>query len=214
MLVCTGLYRSRQPALDRAAAGSCRAPPPPPFSTRQVKVCVIDSGLRRTHQDFVANDAGGWNRCMAACCAVSCCAALCCAVLHRAVLCFGLDPVMPGGEPLQARTAGTRHSRHGTGLPGAAAHTPRLSLHYSSPFLAAGRGRTEACQRWGATCTQTIAVSAAAATAAAVAAAAAATAQPPMLLGLTTTRRCLCRCCWCCRVGSEAVDKGPPHLAA
>ncbi|PSC74254.1 subtilisin-like serine protease [Micractinium conductrix] len=30
--------------------------------SKEVKVCVIDSGLRRTHQDFVANDAGGWNR--------------------------------------------------------------------------------------------------------------------------------------------------------
>jgi hypothetical protein len=28
----------------------------------QVKVCVIDSGVRTTHQDLAANIAGGWNR--------------------------------------------------------------------------------------------------------------------------------------------------------
>ncbi len=45
---------------------------------------MIDSGLRRTHQDFVANDAGGWNRCTSALCAVSRCAVLCCVTLQCA----------------------------------------------------------------------------------------------------------------------------------
>lgn len=67
----------------------------------QVRVCVIDSGLRRTHEDLAANVAGGWNRCGGEG-----------RGLHAAQSVVQVAPAGAAGQVLSSRTSATARCTH------------------------------------------------------------------------------------------------------